>query len=123
MAHLADSKHRMHRFGHRRAVLVVDLPAARNPTDSLRRDVGAGEHPHHAGRRRSRRRIDPIDPGVRPIGALDEGVKLAGTVDVVGVGALAAEKANVLLATDGCADALESHNCYLPVRAARYSAA
>ena len=56
MAHLADRDHRMRRFGHRRAVLVVDLPAAGNAADIFRRHVGADEDPHDAGRSRRRPR-------------------------------------------------------------------
>ena len=57
---------------------------------------------------------------MRPIGALDEGVKLAWPVDIVGVIALAAEKADVFLAANGCTYAFEAHGRYLPfLQAAR----
>ena len=45
--------------------------------------------------------------------ALDDGVKLAGPVDVVGVVAVAAEEAHVLLTANGCTDAFEAHGRYL----------
>ena len=85
MAHLADRDHRMRRLRHRRAVLVVDLPAARQPADIVGRHVGAGEHRHHARRLRRRRGVDAVDLRMRPIRAADERMELAGPVDVVGV--------------------------------------
>src|SRR5205823_7356080 len=84
--------------------------------------VRAGEHRDSARRGFRLRRIDPANARMRPVGAPDIGVKLARSVDVVGVIAAAAEETQVLLAADGCADALETHQAALPF-GARYSAA
>ncbi len=123
VAHLADRDHRMRRFGHGRAVLAVDLPAAGQPADALGRHVGADEHFYHAGCCRCRRDVDAVDLRMRAVGAFDDGVELAGTVDVVGVVAFAAEEADVLFAANGCADAFEAHGRYplfrCPVREPR----
>ncbi len=109
MAHLADRDHRMRRLGHRRAVLVVDLPAARQAADVVGRHVGAGIDRDHAWRLRRRRCVDAVDLRMRPVRATDIGIKLAGPVDVVGVVAAAAEEAHVLLAADGGSNSLERH--------------
>ncbi len=49
------------------------------------------------------------------------GVKLAGPIDVVGVIAVAAEEAHVLLAANGCTDAFEGHGVISLLLAACYS--
>ena len=113
VARLTGGDHRMRRFGHRRAILVVDLPAAGQAADAFSRHVGADEDLDHARRRRRRRDVDPVDRGVRPVGALDEGVELAWPVDVVGVVAFAAKEPDVFLAANGCAYAFEAHGRYL----------
>ncbi len=100
MAHLADSEHGMRRLGHRRAVLVVDLPAAGHAADVVGLHVGAGEHRDHARPGLGGRGIDAGDPRVRPLGAADEGIELSGPVDVVGVGASPAQEPHILLAAD-----------------------
>ena len=115
MAHLADREHRMRRLRHRRAVLVVDLPAARQAADIVGRHVRAGEHRHHARRLRRRRGVDAVDPRMRPVRAADERMELAGPVDVVGVVAASAEEAHVLLAADGGSNSLERHRRSSPV--------
>ncbi len=105
MAHLAVRKHGVLGLGHRAAVLVVDLPTARQPAD--RDEVGAGVHRDHAGRGFCGRRIDGNDFRVRPVAALDHRVQLAGAVDVVDVVAVPGGEAQVFLAPDRCADAFE----------------
>ncbi len=114
MAHLADRQHRMRRLGHRAAVLVVDLPAAGQAADLLGRQIGAGEHRHHTGGRRSRAGVDPVDARVRPVGALDVGIELARAVDVVGIMTAPAQEPNILLAADRGTDAFESHGTVSP---------
>ena len=118
MAHLAGGDHRMRRLRHGGAVLAVDLPAAGQAADALGRHVGADKHLHHARGGRRRGDIDPVDGRVRPVRPLDVGIKLAGPIDVVGVVTLAAEKADVFLAADGCADSLEPHGRSSPLPAA-----
>ncbi len=123
MAHLVDREHRMRRFGHRRAILVMDLPTARQAADAFRCQVSADKDAHYARRRRGGCGLDAIDRRMRPISAFDDGVKLAGTVDIVGVIAAAAEKAHVLLAADGRTNAFEAHFRLSLLQAALYSAA
>ena len=115
MAHLADGQHRMDRFGHRRAVLIVDLPAARNAANFLGHQIGADEYPQHAGCNLGRGGIDRDDLRVRPVGALDSRVGLCRTIDVVDVVAAAVKKSLIFLAPNRCADALETHDAVLPI--------
>ncbi len=72
VADLADRDHGVRRFGHRGAVLVVDLPAAGQAADALGLHVGADEDLHHAGSGRGGSDVDAVDPGVRPIRPLDD---------------------------------------------------
>ena len=85
VAHLADGEHRVRRLRHRRAVLVVDLPAAGQAADAVGRHVGAGIDRDHAGGGLGGCRVDCSEARVRAVGAADDRVELAGPVDVVGV--------------------------------------
>ena len=82
------------------------------------RHILADEDLHHARGRRGRRDVDAVDPGMRPVSALDHRVKLARALDIVGIVTLAAEKADIFLTANGCADPLESHGVFLPEPAA-----
>ena len=110
VADLADREDGVRRFGHRGAVLVVDLPAAGQAADAVGLHISADEDLHHAGRGRGGGDVDFVDLGVWPVGPLDDSIKLTGAVDVVGVVALPAEEAQVFLSAYGCANALEAHD-------------
>ena len=88
MTDTIGGERRMRRLGHRRAVFRMDLPAARQPTDAVGDHVLGGEDRGHARGLRRRSGVDVGDPRVRVRAAQDVCVKLVGTIDVVGVGAL-----------------------------------
>ena len=88
IADMADFPHREHgmrRLRHRRAVLVLDLPAAGQPADLVRLHVGAGIDRGNARHRGRGGGVDRDDPGVRPVRAAQMGVELSRAVDIVGV--------------------------------------
>jgi hypothetical protein len=101
IAHLALRQRRMAARLHRRAVLVVDHPAADQPADLVGGEIVAGQHGQHAGLGQRRRRVDSLDRGVRVRRTHEIGVGLSRDIDVVGVAALAGDIANIFLATDG----------------------
>ncbi len=76
--------------------------------------VGAGEDSHHAGRRLGLDRVDAGDLGMGVGASEDVGVGLTRAVDVVGVVALAGEKAEIFLAPHRGADPLVTHHTVLP---------
>ena len=104
MAHPVGRQHRMRRLDHRRAVLRMDEPAAGQPADAVGREVGGGVDGRDPGCRPRRRGVDAGDPGIRVRAAQDEGVELAGPVDVVGVGALPGQEAVILAPPDRRSD-------------------
>ena len=114
MTHLADREHRMLRLGHRRAVLVVDLPAARHAADAVGVQIGTGVHGDHARSGFGCRGVNGQQARVWPVGAAHHGVELARTVDIVGVVTAAAQEPVVFLALDGRADAFEAHDMCPP---------
>jgi hypothetical protein len=65
VAHLALREHRVRRLLHRRAVLAVDQPAARQPADLRVGEVGAGEDHHDARRGLGLVELDGLDARVR----------------------------------------------------------
>jgi len=91
-----DRQHRVRRFGHRRAVLRMDLPAAGQTTYTVGRHVLAGVHGDNPGRSLRRRGIDARDPRMRVGAAQDVCIELAGTIDIVGVGTSSGQKAVIL---------------------------
>ena len=99
VAHLVDREDRVRRLLHRRAVGVVDQPAARQPAH-LALDVLAGDDAHHAGHLRRGRGVDRFESGVRVRRAHEDGVGLAGQGHVVGVLAGAGQEAIVFLASE-----------------------
>jgi hypothetical protein len=100
---------RVGRLDHGGAVLVGDQPSAGEAAELLLGHVLAREHGCHSRRGKSRARVDASDPGVGHVGAHDVGVELAWPVHVVGIPALAGEKAIVFLALDGSADSRAGH--------------
>src|SRR5215472_1540512 len=94
--HAVGDERRMRRLDHRRAVLRVDLPAARQSADFFGGHVLAGIDRHDPRGRGCRRGVDPGDPGVGVRAAQDIGVELPRAIDVVGVGALTGDEAVIL---------------------------
>ena len=113
VADLALGQRRMATGAHRRAVLVVDHPAADQPADLVGHEIIAGENREHAGRRLGRGRVDAIEGGVGMRRAHEHRIGLAGLVDVVGVPALAGDEAEVFFAADWGADAGRGHGVFL----------
>jgi hypothetical protein len=110
-AGLAHGEDGMHRLRHRRAVLVVDLPAAGDTAEVGH--VRPGEDRHHPWHCRSRRGVDGDDARMGMRAAQDGRIGLAGPVDVIGVLAAAGQEAQILLALHAGADAFErSHDIH-----------
>ena len=119
IANLALRQHRMGTGAHRRAVLRMDHPAADEPSHLVGRDILAGEDGDHAGHGPGLGGIDALQGRVGMWRAQEIGIGLAGAVDVVGVLALADQKAVVLFAAHGRADAGHSHGVLPQGRARR----
>jgi hypothetical protein len=102
VAHLGVGQHRVFGLFHRRAVEVVDQPAARQATDGL--EVLAGVHAQHAGRGRGGGSVDALQARMRVRRAQEIGVCLLRQRDVVGVLTAAGQKAGVFAAGNGLAD-------------------
>ena len=115
IADLALGERRMRTGPHRRAVLVVNHPAADQPADLVGGEVVAGEDPQHTRHRSSGLGVDLFQRGVGMRRAQEIGVGLARPVDVVGVAALAGDEAVVFLAADGSADSGGGHGFLLAV--------
>ena len=114
MVRLAMGDRRMRRILHLRAVLGRDHPAANETADLVGGKLGAGEHREHARHRRRRLAVDAPDLGVGMRRAQEVGLALAGTVDVVGVVALAGDEALVLFAAHRRTDTGRAHGSLLP---------
>ncbi len=104
VAHLALRQHRMAGLLHRRAVLAVDQPAAGQAADLGVGQVGASEDVQHAGRLQRRVELDGADARMRVRRAQEDGVGLAVQRHVVGVLAVAGEKALVFAPAQALAD-------------------
>ena len=109
VAHLALGQHRMGRLFHRRAVFIVDQPAAGQAADFGIRQVLADENSDHAGRFFRRVKLDRFDAGMRMRRAQEHTVGLAVQGDVVGVLPGAGQKALVFAAQDGFANRAHGH--------------
>jgi len=99
-----DSQHRVRRLGHRRTVLGVDLPAARQTADTVGHHVLAGVYGDDARRPLRRRGVDRRDLRMGVRAAQDVGIELAWTIDVVGVGASPGKKSIILSPPDRRSD-------------------
>ena len=96
----------MRRLDHGLAVLRGDEPAA-GKTAHLQ--IGAGKDRDDAGRRNGGGGVDWAQLCMSVGAAQQKDMKLAGPVNVVGVGALPREKAEILLAAHSSADAEIAH--------------
>ena len=97
------------RLDHRRAVLVVDKPAARQPVHLVADKIGPREDRDHARRLRRLGDAELLDLRVRVGRAQDVGVGLIWTTDVVGVVAAARQEPGVLFAQYARANAGVGH--------------
>ena len=102
--HLALRQHRVRRLLHRRAVLAVDQPAARQATDLGLGEIGAGDDVDDAGRLLRSVELDRLDARVRVRAAQEDAVGLPRQGDVVGVVAGAGDEAPVLAAAQALPD-------------------
>ncbi len=109
MTNLADRERRVRRLRHGRAVLVVNLPAAGEAADTVRGHVRAGQNGDYPIGFFGLGRVDPVDGGVGMRRAQNPGMALPGTVDVVGVVAVAGQEPLILDPLDGRADARAGH--------------
>ena len=105
VADLADRKHRTRRVVPRLAVATDKRRCAGYIAEAIRPNVPAGEHQQHARHAPGRGHIDAFDGGVRHRRAQHEGLRHPRQRDVVGVTALPGEKAHILVAPHGLADA------------------
>jgi hypothetical protein len=103
VAHAALGEDGMLRLRHRRAVLVVDLPAAGDAAE-LAHVVG-GVDGGDAGHGLGRRGVQAGQPRMGMRRSQDVGMELAGPLHVVHVLAAAGQEAQVLLALRARADA------------------
>ena len=115
IADIADDARRDRRMGagvHRRAVLGMDHPAADQAADLVGGEIGAGQDRDHAGGAGRLGGADRVDAGMS-VGRADED-RVGGVPDahVVGIPALAGQKALVLLAENPGADAVVSHGAF-----------
>ena len=113
VAGFAVSERRMRRHFHRRAVFGMNHPAADEIADLVGGELRAGQHRDHAWRGGRRLAVDRFDGRVGVRGTDEEGVSLAGPVDVVRVVALAGDEAVVLLAAHCGADPGRTHGSLL----------
>ena len=110
MADPVGNEWRMRRLDHRRAVLRVDLPAARQPADPVRGHVLSGIDGYDTRGRGGRGRIDAGDPRIGVRAAQDVGVELSRPIYIVGVSALAGQEAVILTPPDRRSD--DAHRPY-----------
>ena len=103
MAHLAFGQNRVPGLLHRLAMAVGDLPAAGQPADTL--EILAGEDADHPGHGFGGGSVDPFDTAMRHLTAQEIHMRLTAQVDVIGIAAIAGEKADILAARGGGADA------------------
>ena len=107
IAHFALRKRRMRTRLHRRSVLGHDHPAADQPADAG--DVVAREDIDHTRRRLRGRRVDAADIGMRMRRPQEPGMRLARTVDVIDIAALAGDEPEIFLAAHRRADPRDTH--------------
>ncbi len=100
---------RMWRHFHRRAILGMDHPAANQISDFILREIRACQHRDHAGHRSRRLGIDALYFRVRMRRAQKHRARLARPANVIGVLALAGNKAEVFLAAHRRADPGRTH--------------
>ena len=101
VAHLGRSQHRMGRLLHGVATFEIHLPAAGQTADASSFEVGTrkdGDHARGCGRGR---RIDVINCGVSMWAAHERRKGRVGQGNVIGVAALASDKALIFDALDG----------------------
>src|SRR5450755_4058976 len=104
MPHFVQCKSRMQAGLHGAAILGMDHPAADQPLDAIRLQIGAGQYGDHARYSESCLCVDFLDDGVR-IGAAYEGrVGLSRFRQIVRIVALAGDKAEIFFPFDGCPD-------------------
>ncbi|GBD42175.1 hypothetical protein HRbin39_01564 [bacterium HR39] len=115
VAHLVRGEQAVGAHLHGAAVARVDHPPADQRPEPRLLDVLAGEHRQHPGHADDRGSVDAPDAGVGVRRAHEDGMGLAGQVDVVGVPATAGDEPPVLLARDRLADALLHHDRSLPL--------
>ena len=115
VAGLRLRQRRMRRHLHRAAVLGMDHPAADQIAQLVDREIGAGEHRHHARHFTRCRGVDALDARMGMGRADETGMGLAGSVDVGGVVPLAGDESLVLFAAHRRADAGRAH-AFLPSR-------
>ena len=101
VAHLGRGQHRMGRLLHGVAVFEIHLPAAGQAADASRFEVGTGENGDHAIGCGCGRRIDALNRGVGMWAAHERRKSRVGQGNVIGVAALAGNKALVFDALDG----------------------
>src|SRR6266404_1513529 len=87
----------------------MNHPAADQVADLVAGKFRAGEHGDDARHGGCRLGVDALDPSVCMRRADERGVRLAGSVDVVGVMALAGDESLVLLAAHGGAHSGRAH--------------
>ena len=104
MAHAALGQHGMGRLRHRRAVLRLDAPAARQRPKPGLLEIGGCIDGDNTGRRRGGCDFDAADLGMGMGAPHEHRVELARPVDVVGIGAPARQKTMVLLSAHRGAD-------------------
>ena len=109
IAHLTLRQRRMRAGAHRRAVLVVDHPAADQTADLVGGEIVSGEDAEHARHAGSGFRVDRLDLRMRMRRAQEIGMGLARPVDVVGIAALAGDETVIFLAADCGADSGGGH--------------
>ena len=98
---LQDRARRREELG---AALAGDVDHDGELADAVGGGVMPGQHRNDAGRRFRRRHVDRQDAGMRVRRAQHIGLRLAGPVDVVGIGAAARQQPDVLLAPHRLAD-------------------
>ena len=101
VAHLGRSQHRMGRLLHGVAIFEIHLPAAGQAADARSFEVGTCENGDHASGCGCGRRIDTLDCGVGMRAAHERRKGRVGQGNVIGVAALAGDKALVFDALDG----------------------
>ena len=105
VAHLVDCQGVVRWLGHRLAIAITDLPAARDAADAGALQIGAAVGGDHTGQLQGGAEVDAADGGMRVRRTDESRMQLARKAQVVDVAPRSEQETRVLLATHRLADA------------------
>jgi hypothetical protein len=104
IAHLGAGQQRLRHKGERLAGLDIGLGRRAQRLQTIRLDLGRGQHRQHAGRGQSGPRVDAFDPRMRVRRAQNHRMRQPGKIEVVEIAASTGQKPPVLAPSRPVAD-------------------